>query len=162
MPVVVTQRVAEPDASLPVVRVRADRRTLARRIWRGVAEDGTDFGFDLETPLRHGDTVLQQNGVRHVIEQEPEDVLLVALAELPPSAIAGVGWAVGNLHLDCASDPKSILLPDEPAARALLGRIQVSFTSAREVFRPGRFARKSAAAAVDLGPAHKHPGGTVP
>ena len=36
------------------VSLIVERRVLAKRRWRGQAEDGTDFGFDLLSPLRNG------------------------------------------------------------------------------------------------------------
>jgi hypothetical protein len=40
------------------VRLIADRLTLTKRRWRGAAEDGRKFGFDLEGPLIHGTSFL--------------------------------------------------------------------------------------------------------
>ncbi len=147
--------VAQPDPSLPTVAVRVERRTVAKRRWRAAAEDGTDFGVEVEQPLKAGDTLWQTATARYVIVQEPEPVLEIALAGLPPSAIAGVGWAVGNLHLEFSADPAHMRTPDEPAARQLLARIQIPYTPAVAVFRPGRFTRH-ATTAQDLGPSHQH------
>ena len=36
------------------ISLTVERRVLAKRRWRGQAEDRTDFGFDLQAPLRHG------------------------------------------------------------------------------------------------------------
>ena len=36
------------------VSLKVERRVLAKRRWRGEAEDGTEFGFDLALPLKHG------------------------------------------------------------------------------------------------------------
>ena len=36
------------------ISLTVERRVLAKRRWRGQAEDGTDFGFDLISPLRNG------------------------------------------------------------------------------------------------------------
>jgi indolepyruvate ferredoxin oxidoreductase len=69
-------------------------------------------------------------------------------------AVAGIGWAVGNLHLELSSEATRLLTPDEPAARQLLSRIQIEFKTVTGVFRPGRFKRH--ADASDLGPSHKH------
>ena len=33
------------------ISLTVERRVLAKRRWRGEAEDGTDFGFDLVSPL---------------------------------------------------------------------------------------------------------------
>lgn len=146
-----------PDAALSEVELRVERRTLMKRLWRGVAMDGVEFGFELGTPLKHGDTVWQTEAVRYVIVQEPEPVLEVLIGELPASATAGIGWAVGNLHLEFSSEAHRLLTPDEPAARQLFARIQIKFNPTTAVFRPGRFKRSVSAPLVDeLGPSHKH------
>lgn len=146
--------VASPDPALPEVAVRVDRRMLAKRIWRGKAQDGAEFGFELETPLKPGAVIWQTATARYVIEQEPEPVLEVSLA-IAPSAAAGIGWAVGNLHLELSADEQVIRAPDEPAARQLFARLQVPFTATTAVFRPGRF-KRGALPVQELGPSHQH------
>lgn len=146
-----------PDFALPTVPLLVDRRVLAKRLWRGVAADGGEFGFQLEKPLQPGDTFHQTATTRYVIVQEPEPVLEIPLAGLPASAAAGIGWAVGNLHLDLSSEAARLFAPDEPAARRLFERIQIPYTPTTAVFRPGRFKRSGSASLVDeLGPGHKH------
>lgn len=155
--ILVSAPVASPTLALPLVELRVERRTLMKRLWRGTAADGTEFGFELGAALKHGDTVWQTSAARYVIVQEPEAVLEVLIGELPASATAGVGWAVGNLHLEFSSEAHRLLTPDEPAARQLFTRIQVGFTPTTAVFRPGRFKRSVAQPLVDeLGPSHKH------
>lgn len=177
----ISKPVSDVDLALPEVAVRVDRLKLAKRIWRGVAEDGTEFGCELERPLKHGEVIWQSAVVRYVVRQEEEAVLEISL-QIAASAAAGIGWAVGNLHLELMSEPGRLLTPDDRAARQLLERIQVPFRETRAVFRPGRFARgestviaaaagKDAKAAVDasrgvdasagvvaveLGQSHKH------
>jgi urease accessory protein len=144
---------ASPNSSLPEVALAAERLTLAKRIWRGKAADGAEFGFELERPLRHGETFWQTETARYVVVQQPENVLEIDLA-IAPSAAAGIGWAVGNLHLELNAEPTRLLALDEPAVRQLLDRLQVPFKSTTAIFRPGRFAR--GAASHELGPSHKH------
>jgi urease accessory protein len=136
------------------VVIRVDRLTLAKRLWRGTAADGTEFGFELGAPLRPGDVVFQTPCARYVIEQIAEPVIEVAL-DLPPSAAAGIGWAIGNLHLELAAEPTRLIAADEPAVRQLLDRLKVPFRTNTLVFRPGRFSR-GALPTHDLGPGHKH------
>ena len=142
------------DASLASIALRADRITLAKRLWRGTAEDGTEFGFELEKPLRHGDTVWQTEAARYVIHQYEEPVVEIAL-DVAPAAAAGIGWAIGNLHLELAAEPTRLLAPDEPAVRQLLERLKVPFRPTTAIFRPGRFAR-GAQPSHELGPSHRH------
>lgn len=145
------------DATLSPVELHVDRPTLAKRLWRGVAADGSEFGFELSAPLKPGDTFHQTGTARYMIVQEPEPVLEIPLGNLPASATAGIGWAVGNLHLEFSSEATRLLTPDEPAARQLFARIQVDYTPTTAVFRPGRFKRSVTAPLVDeLGSSHKH------
>ena len=146
--------VVAPDASLSETILTVDRLTLAKRIWRGVAEDGAEFGFELTQRLQPGDTFWQTSVARYVVRQQPEAVLEVAL-EMAPSAAAGIGWAVGNLHLELQSEPTRLLAPDEPAVRQLFTRLGVTFIPTTAVFRPGRFARGNLST-HELGPSHKH------
>ncbi|MBI2498527.1 MAG: urease accessory protein UreE [Opitutae bacterium] len=146
--------VAVLDLSLAEVCLTVERLTLAKRIWRGVAEDGAEFGFELAAPLKHGDTFWQTAAARYVVRQQPEAVLEVSL-KMAPSAAAGIGWAVGNLHLELQAEPTRLLAPDEPAVRRLLERLNVPFKPTTTVFRPGRFARGNLPT-HELGPSHKH------
>jgi urease accessory protein len=144
----------DPDATLPIVAVRADRITLAKRLWRGAAEDGMEFGFELSTPLKNGETVHQTSLARYVVMQSEEPVIEIAL-DITPSAAAGIGWAIGNLHLELSAEASRLIAPDEPAVRQLLERLNVPYRATTAIFRPGRFAR-AAQPAQDLGPSHKH------
>lgn len=142
------------DPALPEIPIPVDRHTLARRRWRGRAADGTEFGFQLAAPLRHGDSVLESAAARYVIRQAEEAVVEIPLA-MPPSAAAGVGWAIGNLHLELSAEPTRLLAADEPAVRRLLDRIQVPYRPGQAIFRPGRFSR-GAQPNHELGPSHRH------
>ena len=143
-----------PDRALPEIAVRADRATLGLRSWRAVADDGVEFYFELAVALRHGAAIFQSHTARYVIAQRPEPLLQISL-ELPASAAAGIGWAIGNSHLELAAEPGRMLTPDTPETRALLDRLKVEYSSAHEVFRPGRFSR-AGRPPTDLGPGHRH------
>lgn len=142
------------NTGLPCVPLRVERTTIAKRLWRGTAADGTEFGFELEAPLKHNDAVHETASARYVIEQIPESLVEIAL-DVAPSAAAGIGWAIGNLHLELSADPTRLLAPDEPAVRQLLERLKVPYQLTTAVFRPGRFAR-GAQPTQELGPSHKH------
>lgn len=146
--------VAIPDPALPELALHVDRVTIAKRRWRGRALDGREFGFELSSPLKDGETVFQSAELRYVVRQEPEEVVEISLA-LAPSAAAGLGWAIGNLHLSLSAEQHRLLALDEPAIRALLTRLHVPFTTTRAVFRPGRFARGQDPS-HELGPSHRH------
>lgn len=146
--------VAAPTSALPEAAILVDRHDLARRRWRVAASDGLEFGFELARALQPGDTVAELAGRRYVLHQRPEPVLVVGL-DLPASAASGLGWAVGNLHLEASSDAASFVVADTLAARQLLSRLGLAFAVESRVFRPGRFARGSLPA-HDLGPSHQH------
>jgi urease accessory protein len=152
---IVKDPVVAADPKRREIAIPADRITLAKRIWRGAAEDGTEFGFELANRLSDGDVVFESESARYVVRQLPERVIEVSLA-VAPSAAAGMGWAIGNLHLELQAEPTRLLAPDEPAVRQLLERLNVPFTSTTALFRPGRFARGNAASSHELGPSHKH------
>lgn len=150
----VTAPLESVNPALPVISLQADRITLAKRLWRGTADDGREFGFDLTSPLRHGDAFFQSDAARYVIVQQAEAVVEISL-EIAPSAAAGIGWAIGNLHLELAAEPTRLIAADEPAVRQLLERLKVPFQAAHAIFRPGRFARGTTAT-HELGPSHRH------
>ena len=154
MLVIVTAPLASPEMALPQVWVRADRVTLAKRLWRGKADDETEFGFELLAPLKHGETVHQTPTTRYVVRQEMESLLEMSL-DIAPSAAAGIGWAIGNLHLELSAESSRLLAPDEPAVRKLLDRLEVAYRPTTGVFRPGRFVR-GRQSTHELGPGHKH------
>ncbi len=125
---------AENGDALPPVAVRADRRTLAKTRWRAQAEDGTEFGFDLARPLRHGAAVFQNEGARYVIEQRPEPLLRVAVAD--PSEAARVGWMIGNLHFPAQVRDGGIYVEADPAVRQMLEREDIAFEETEGIFQP--------------------------
>lgn len=154
---IVRSAIMEPRAALEEVAIEVDRLRLAKRRWRGVAADGTEFGFELETPLAHGAVVWESGGKQYRLLQLPEPLLEVSL-QVAPSAAAGIGWAIGNLHLELSAEASRLLTPDDPATRQLLERLRIPFATVNDIFRPGRFARGSdpSAPARELGRSHRH------
>lgn len=146
--------IAQPRLDLPEIGLRGERLTLAKRRWRGVAEDGAEFGFELAAPLKDGEVFWETSAARYVIRQQPESVVAISL-EMAPSAAAGIGWAIGNLHLELSAEPTRLLAADEPSVRQLLERLKVPFTATTAIFRPGRFARGTLST-HELGPSHQH------
>jgi urease accessory protein len=127
------------DAEFPEISVRVDRQKLAKRLWRAAAADGTEFGFEVETPLHHGDVVWASDKARYVIRQEPERVLEIPL-DVKPDAAAVIGWAVGNLHFAIEAQPTRLLAPDDTGLRQALDRMHIHYHEVVEVFEPHRFA----------------------
>jgi len=127
------------DSALSEISVRVDRQKLAKRLWRATAADGTEFGFEVETPLRHGDVVWASDKARFVIRQEPELVLEIPL-DVKPDAAAVIGWAVGNLHFSIDAQETRLLASDDPGLRQALDRMHIHYHEIVEVFQPHRFA----------------------
>ena len=119
---------------LPAKAVRVDRRTLAKTRWRVEAEDGTEFGFDLARPLRHGAAVFQNEQARYVIAQRPEPLLCVAVAD--PAAAARLGWMIGNLHFPAQVRAGGIYVEADPAVRQMLQREEIAYEETEGVFQP--------------------------
>ena len=151
----ISRSIPEPNPALPEIAMRVDRQTIYKRRWRGRADDGTEFGVEVSAPLNHGDSVWESETHRYVVQQSPESVVEISLS-VAPSAAAGIGWAIGNMHLELSADPTRLLAPDEPAVRQLLARLQVPFTPTTAIFRPGRFARGNQVLSHDLGPSLQH------
>jgi urease accessory protein len=122
-----------PD--LPRVALRVDRLVLAKRRWRGIAEDGAEFGFQLNAPLAHGAPFFASDTAVYCIEQKPEPVLAIALIP-KPAAVARLGWTIGNLHFPIQVTDDAIFVPDDSALRALFIRQNIPFTETETVFVP--------------------------
>lgn len=132
---IVRQVLEATGDGLACCRVPVDRLTLAKRRWRGTAEDGREFGFDLETPLADGALVFASDTARYAIAQLPEPVLEVVL--IPRAApVARLGWTIGNLHFPIQVTDEVIRVPDDPALRQLFEREKIPFTACERVFAP--------------------------
>jgi urease accessory protein len=117
------------------VRLVVDRLTLAKRRWKRNAEDGSEFGFDLERPLRDGVVFYQTEKATYVISQKAEPVLEIVL--IPRSApVARLGWAIGNLHFPIEVTDDAIRVPDDPALRQLFTKEGIPFAEVECVFQP--------------------------
>ena len=111
------------------------RSALAKRRWRAEAEDGTEFGFDLEHALADGDVIFQNEGACYFVAQQAEAVLEIALPEAGATA-ARLGWLVGNLHFQLEVTPEVIRVVDDPAVRQLCEREQLAYAAVERVFHP--------------------------
>lgn len=132
------QPLADPDPALPQVRLPVERLTLAKRRWRGVAEDGREFGFDLEKPLGDGAAVFASEGAVYRIAQKYEPVLEVRSAEcgVRSADAARLGWMIGNLHFQIEIADDFIRVVDDPAVRQMFAREGLAFTACKRVFHP--------------------------
>ena len=116
------------------VVLSAERRQFLKRRWRGVAEDGTEFGFDLESRLVDGGVIFQQGGKDYIVRQLHEAVFEVPFEN--PAHAALVAWKTGNLHLPAQIlDDRLRVLHDEAMAQ-LLDREGWTFTEPVVLFQP--------------------------
>lgn len=141
--------------ALAEVPIRVDRQRLSKLLWRATAEDGMEFGFQLDEPLHNGEAVWKTAQACYTVRQEPEPVLEIPL-DLAPDAAAFIGWAVGNLHFAIEAQPSRLLAPDDPGLRQSLERLGIHFHRAVEVFQPHRLAGKLAGHGHDHGHSHDH------
>ncbi len=128
----VAERSMRPDGEQ--VKLIAERRLFLKRRWRALAEDGTEFGFDLEARLTHGCVFHQTELADYVIWQEPELVYQLAIGE--PNFAALVGWKVGNLHFPVQIVEGFIRITHDPAIAQLLEREGWPHEEVSVVFNP--------------------------
>jgi len=132
--ILVRESLGRPADRSHAVQIVTDRHTLAKRRWRGVADDGTEFGFDLERPLLAGDAVKIDGEKIFVIVQAPEPVLEIPLLSVDQAA--RTAWQIGNLHFPLALTPGYILVEDDPAIRQMVERERIPFHSRTAVLQP--------------------------
>jgi urease accessory protein len=112
----------------------AARTTIAKRRWRGVAEDGREFGFDLEEALIHGAHFFAEELTYYVIEQTPEEVMEIPVATIEQAA--RVAWSLGNLHFGVQILPDAVRVAEDPAVLQFLDRERLTFKRVNCVFLP--------------------------
>jgi urease accessory protein len=127
---------ANHEHSSRAIPLSVDRLTLAKRRWRGVADDGREFGFDLAEPLHDGAAFFQIDGAIYAIAQQPEPVFEISLAT--PGEGARIGWLIGNLHFSLDLDGNLIHVPDDSAVRQMLEREHIHYSEVSRVFHPTR------------------------
>ena len=125
----------KPGDDEQIVVLTADRATLGKRRWRGVAEDGREFGFDLEEVLSHGSAFFREAAKCYVIAQAAEPVLAIEIGDDPMRA-AALAWQIGNLHFPIQVTKSTIYCADDPAIRQMLRREQIPWRQTTAVFRP--------------------------
>ncbi len=130
----ITQVITSNSESKKRIPLKVDRHKLARRRWRGKAENGEDFGFDLVDPLSHGDCIYEVDTHLYYIEQTPEPCFLIPLADLKKTAL--IGWMIGNLHFKAAFSEKGIFVQDDLAVKQLLKRENIAYDRVMRIFQP--------------------------
>lgn len=136
----IVQRALDPaPAQQSIIRLPVDRLLLAKRRWRGVAEDGREFGFDLQNALPDGATIFTTETTSYVLAQKYEPVLELSLSETglhDPAQAARVGWLIGNLHFQIEVTPEVVRVMDDPAVRQMFEREGLPYTACKRVFHP--------------------------
>ena len=131
-------RNAAKDQEVPgarqVVLLRADRATLAKRRWRGIAEDGREFGFDLDHALSHGSRFFADGARQYILEQTPEEVLEIPFDTAEQAA--RIAWNLGNLHFGVQITASAIRVQQDPAVLQFLAREGIAFRKVNCLFLP--------------------------
>ncbi len=117
------------------VSIEVDRRTLAKRRWRGTAEDGTAFGFDLHKSLNAGDVIHRVPGTCYIIQLAAENLLEISWPKDTRSAVA-LAWQIGNLHFPLQACSGCMRTVDDQALRQMLDRTGIQYHECREIFEP--------------------------
>ena len=123
-----------PEVFKNPISLTVERRVLAKRRWRGQAQDGADFGFDLISPLRHGICFHAEEDKNYVIDQKPEVVFRIPYPDQQEAAHRA--WQVGNLHFPAQFLESYLLVEGDLAVRLMLERNQIPFEEGMEVFQP--------------------------
>jgi urease accessory protein len=116
------------------VRLFVERHLFLKRRWQGVAEDGTEFDFDLESRLKHGCVIHQTGAVDYVIMQKPEAVIQIATPAAQQAALAG--WRIGNLHFPVQILEGCIRVTADPVIRELVEQEKWPHEEVTVVFQP--------------------------
>ena len=133
------QRMLSDSSLRPIteqVELKVERRLFLKRRWRGVAADGTEFGFDLESRLKHGGVIHQTPDHDYVVRQQEETVYQVRPVSREEAAL--MGWKIGNLHLGVQVVDGVIRVVHDVAVLQLFEREGWAFEEVSVVFNPLR------------------------
>ncbi len=136
---IIVNRMVSAISQLPEnrqIKLMAERRLFLKRRWRGSAEDGTEFGFDLEDRLISGCIIHQTADADYVICQEPEPVFEIPFESSLQAAL--VGWKLGNLHFPVEITQSSVRAPNDSAIRQLIEREGWTLHEMNVLFNPLR------------------------
>lgn len=114
----------------------AERRLFLKRRWRGVAQNGLEFGFDLDERLTDGCVIHSTADKDYVIRQLPETVYEIPFSDAGAAALAG--WKIGNLHMPVEVRADCLRALHDPAVGALLAREGWAFREVTVLFNPLR------------------------
>ena len=131
------QRMLSQSSDRPPERqvvLRAERRRFLKRRWRGLADDGTEFGFDLEERLTDGCVIFQSGENDYIVRQTAEKVYRIPFAS--PAQAALVAWKTGNLHMPAQITGDAIFVLHDEAMGNLILREGWPFTEPEVLFNP--------------------------
>jgi len=120
------------------IPVHADRWQLSKLRWRAEAADGRDFGFEMDTPLHHGDIVCCNDYSYYIIHQTEEMVLVVNTAD--KEMATKIAWSIGNLHQLLQVNGEELISADDPSLRQLFDQLHVAYKVESRRFEPMRSA----------------------
>ena len=120
------------------VRLRVARRMFLKRRWRGTAEDGVEFGFDLAGRLHSGAVIHRTDAADYVIVQEEEPIYEISYTDARQAAL--IGWKIGNLHFPVEPGDGWLRVTRDPAVTQLCSREGWALREAQVVFNPLRVA----------------------
>lgn len=120
-----------PDSQIVL---HAERRQFLKRRWRGTAEDGTEFGFDLDERLVDGCVIHHRDGADYIVRQTPEMVYRIPFQT--PAQAALVAWKTGNLHMPAQICDDAILVLHDDAMRNLIKRESWEYSESEVLFNP--------------------------
>lgn len=131
------QRMLAAASQLPPecqIVLRAERREFLKRRWRGIADDGAEFGFDLDERLVDGCVIHHRGGFDYIVRQMPETVYRIAFETAAHAAL--VAWKTGNLHMPAQICDDAILVLHDDAMRNLIEREGWTFSEIEILFTP--------------------------
>lgn len=118
------------------IHLTVERRLFLKRRWRGTAADGVEFGFDLESRLKHGCVFFQTESHDYVIRQLTEPVYELPVTSAEQGAL--MGWRIGNLHFAVEILPDCIRVTTDPAIKQLIEREGWNYAEKEVIFHPLR------------------------
>ena len=125
------------DASLrpeaEQVRLRVERRMFLKRRWRGTAEDGVEFGFDLTGRLHSGAVIHRTEAADYVIQQEEEPAHEISYTDAAQAAL--IGWKIANLHFPVQIGQGWVRVARDPAVTQLCEREGWAATDNELIFK---------------------------
>ncbi|MEM9444405.1 MAG: hypothetical protein AAGA18_03555 [Verrucomicrobiota bacterium] len=125
----------EFDESLEIIPLKVDRHLLQKRRWRKSAEDGEDFAFALDAPLKQGDIFWQGDQVLYRITQEHESVLEVEIPRDRTEAVK-LGWLLGNMHQPIEVREGKVYMVNELTIRQKLQGAEIRYLEKKDIFCP--------------------------